>query len=107
MAQGGLHRGVAVCKGAPGLPVAQPFPGLVLLSLLPQPLHRVSVHRCIMGWGPSTRNGALSNARPGLELRGEPRGDRGAAGATARTCRYGAHSPGRWHLPAAQQSGSP
>ena len=26
MAQGGLHRGVEVCKGAPGLPVAQPPP---------------------------------------------------------------------------------
>ena len=71
VAQGGLHRGLAVCKGAPGLPVAQPFPGLLLLSLLPNPLHSVSVHRCIMGRGPNTRNGTLCNARPGLGLSGK------------------------------------
>ena len=29
MVQGGLHQGVAVCMGSPGLPVAQPGPGLV------------------------------------------------------------------------------
>ena len=37
MAQGGLHRGVVVCKGAPGLPVALPVPGPNPLPA-PQPL---------------------------------------------------------------------
>ena len=38
MVQGGLHRGVAVCKGTPGLPVAQSFPGLVSVVSVPQPI---------------------------------------------------------------------
>ena len=38
MVQGGLHRGVVVCKGAPGLPVAQPTPGLVSAFSCPQPI---------------------------------------------------------------------
>ena len=37
MAQGGLHRGVAVCRSNPGPPVTQPSPGLVCDSL-PQPM---------------------------------------------------------------------
>ena len=38
MVQGGLHRGMAVCKGAPGLPVAQPAPGLASALSVPQPI---------------------------------------------------------------------
>ena len=55
MVQGGLYRGVAVCKGVPGLPVDQPTPGLAIAYSVPQPIHRVFLHRCIMGWGPHTR----------------------------------------------------
>ena len=38
MVQGGLHRGVAVCMGSPGLPVVEPAPGLVHCHA-PTPLH--------------------------------------------------------------------
>ena len=38
MAQGGLHRGVAVCKGAPGLLVTQPAPGLASVFSAPHPI---------------------------------------------------------------------
>ena len=49
MAQGGLYRGVAVCRSNPGPPVTQPSPGL-LCAPLPQPTVPCVVHRYIMGW---------------------------------------------------------
>ena len=47
--------GGAVCEGSPGLPVAQPTPGLAIAPPPPPQAHthRVFLHRCIMGWGPS------------------------------------------------------
>ena len=96
MAQGGLHRGVAVCKGAPGLPVTQPAPGLASVFSAPHPITpRVSsqVHHGVGtgcdDWGPV----GLSTAHPGLGM-GEFTGDSGAAGARSRTCRCGAHCAG-------------
>ena len=50
MAQGGLHRGVAVCGSNPGPPVTQPSPGLVCAPL-PQPTAPCVLHRYIVGWG--------------------------------------------------------
>ena len=49
MAQGGLYRGVAVCRSNPGPIVTQPSPGL-LCAPLPQPTVPCVVHRYIMGW---------------------------------------------------------
>ena len=49
MAQGGLYRGVAVCRSNPGPPVTQPSPRL-LCAPLPQPTVPCVVHRYIMGW---------------------------------------------------------
>ena len=50
MAQGGLHRGVAVCGGSPGPSVTQPSPGL-MCTPLPQPTAPCVLHRYIMGLG--------------------------------------------------------
>ena len=41
MAQGGLHRGVAVCGSVAGHPMTQPSPGLVPLPSVPNPHHLV------------------------------------------------------------------
>ena len=60
MAQGGLHRGVAVCRSNPGPPVTQPSPRLVCVPL-PQPTAPHVLHRYIMGW-----ISFLSDARRGL-----------------------------------------
>ena len=43
MVQGGLHQGVAVCVGSPGLRLAQPAPRLVFCHP-PNPLH--SLYSC-------------------------------------------------------------
>ena len=48
MAQGGLYRGMAVCRSNPGPPVTQPSPGL-LCAPLPQPTVPCVLHRYIMG----------------------------------------------------------
>ena len=60
MAQGGLHRGVAVCGSTPGPPVTQPSPRLVPIPSIPHPLHLVFCTG-------TSRGGDfdLSNARPG------------------------------------------
>ena len=51
MVQGGLHQGMAVCEGLPGLPVALPAPRLVLYSS-PHSLALALVpHRSILGMG--------------------------------------------------------
>ena len=49
MAQGGLHRGVAVCGGIPGPPVTQPSPRLVCVPL-PSPPHLVFCTGASWGW---------------------------------------------------------
>ena len=48
MAQGGFHRGVAVYKGAPGFPVAQPSPGH---TCFPLPCVSAQVHLLVTAGG--------------------------------------------------------
>ena len=59
MAQGGLHRGVAVCRGNAGPPVTQPLQGSCALPY-PNPLHLVFCTST--SWGGDI---VLSDARPG------------------------------------------
>ena len=66
MAQGGLHRGVAVCRCNPGSPVTQPAPGLVSVFPVLQPITPHVSAQVHHGWGPSARMWGLFNARPGL-----------------------------------------
>ena len=107
MAQGGLHWGVAVCKGAPGLPVTQPAPGLASVFSAPHPITpRVSaqVHH---GVGTACEDsGPLgsSAARPGLGVGGEQRRGRGKGQNLPLRCslRRGAGT-----YPQLRQSGSP
>ena len=60
MAQGGLHRGVAVSGSNPGPPVTQPLQGSCALPY-PNPLHLVLCTGT--SWGGDI---VLSDARPGL-----------------------------------------
>ena len=96
MAHGRLHRGVAVCKGAPGLPVTQPAPGLASVFSAPHPITPCVSAQVLHGVGTECDDWGLvglSTAHPGLGM-GEFTGDSGAAGARSRTCRYGAHCAG-------------
>ena len=91
MAQGGLHRGVAVCGSTPGPPVTQPSPGLVRIPSVPHPLHLVFCTGT--SWGGDF---VLSNARPGGLDPGL--GDGGVQGRRHRGGGKGRHLPLRCSL---------
>ena len=82
-----------------------PLQGSFLLSLSPNPSHRVFLHRCIMGWGPIARNGGLSTARPGLGLGGNQGETAARPGQGREPAATVLTAPGRWHLPAASSVG--
>ena len=110
MAQGWLHRGVAVCNGAPGLPVTQPAPGLASFFFVPQAITaRVSaqVHHGVGTECDELGPLGSSAARPGLGMGGNEGETAARPGQGPEPTATVLTALGRWHLPAATAVGIP
>ena len=101
MAQGGLHRGVAVCRSNPDPPATQPAPGLVSVFPVPQPITPRASAQVHHGWGPSARIGGHFDARPGLGMGLNQVETAARPGQGCEPTATVLTAPGRWHLPAA------